>query len=133
MSAVPSSALPRSTAPIDDTAVARACWAAALLALGVRLPLRQSVEETGVVVDDEGEDLFTVDVWKDRTDDHAGKIADCLAALVNLAAGYVPVATGDKAEPIRWEPAFRQVSATGPHPEHDAPLPTADCRLPDQP
>jgi hypothetical protein len=110
--------------PLDDTALARACWAAALIALDVRLPLRQSVEETGVVVDDEGEDLFTVDVWKDRPDDHAGKIADCLAALVNLAAGYVPVATGDKTETIRWEPAFRQVAASPPHGEASS-APTA--------
>ena len=76
-----------------------------LAGFGVRLPLRLSTEEAGCVVDDDGEDVITIDVYRDRPDAKATGIAALIVAAVNSAAGYLAVATGDPAEPIRWVPA----------------------------
>lgn len=70
-----------------------ACSFAALSANDVRLPLRLSEEDAGVVLDADGRDVLTVDVNGERPDDQATSIARLLVVLVNAAAGFDRVAT----------------------------------------
>lgn len=60
---------------------------AAFASLGVRLPLRLSDEDAGVVVDADGRDVLTVDVNGEIPDKDANGIAALAARIVNEAAG----------------------------------------------
>lgn len=93
-------------------------FAAALAALDVKLPLRLSLEEANVIVDDDGEDLLIVEIEADtrRPDDKAREIAEWMVLAVNTCGGFVAVPTNDRTEPLRWEPRY---------PTADCPLPTA--------
>lgn len=53
----------------------------------VRLPLRLSDEDVGVVLDANGADVFTVDVNGERPNDEATAIAAWIMVAVNTCAG----------------------------------------------
>lgn len=55
---------------------------------GVKLPLRLSDDDIGVVLDDDGVDVFTVDVNNERQDDHASAIALFVVTCVNTCGGF---------------------------------------------
>ena len=62
-------------------------FARSLARHGVKLPLRMSAEEIGVVVDADGEDVFTVDVNGDLSDEGATEIAFLIMLAVNTCGG----------------------------------------------
>jgi hypothetical protein len=62
-------------------------FVAALDRLGIKLPLRLSEEDVGVVLDAEGRDVFTVDVNNGLSDAEATEIAELLVAGVHIGAG----------------------------------------------
>lgn len=95
-------------------------FAAVLVDLDLKFPLRVSREEIGGVVDDEGEDVFIVDIDAAEDDDRVIQLTLGIVGVLNTAAGYRLVATGDKAEPTRWEPTT------------DCPLPAAPGSKPGQ-
>ena len=54
----------------------------------VRLPLHLSEEDTGVVLDADGRDVFTVDVNSERPDDQVEAIALWIVCAVNTCGGF---------------------------------------------
>jgi hypothetical protein len=58
--------------------------AAALIALGFKLPLRQDAIDPCTVADAEGHDIFTVDANGERPDEQAEAIAKALIELINV-------------------------------------------------
>ena len=63
-------------------------FVAELAALDVALPLRPSEADLGVVLDANGDDVFTVDSNGDRPDDQVAKIALWIVCAVNTCGGY---------------------------------------------
>lgn len=53
----------------------------------VKLPLRLSDEDTGVILDDDGADILTVDVNGIRDDEQVTHIASLVVSAINLFAG----------------------------------------------
>lgn len=61
---------------------------AALADQGVKLPLRLSDEDVGVILDDDGADVLTVDSNGMRDDQKVQMIAALVATSVNDLAGF---------------------------------------------
>ncbi|MFC3074968.1 hypothetical protein [Shinella pollutisoli] len=61
----------------------------------VSLPLRLSDEDIGVVLDDDGVDVVTVDVNGERPDGQATAIAMMIVSAVNHLAGIEPTNTAE--------------------------------------
>lgn len=59
-----------------------------LAAAGVKLPLHLSHEDTGVVTDDEGREVFSVDVKRERPDREVISIAALIVVAVNTCGGF---------------------------------------------
>ena len=68
----------------NPDAVIRACFAD----MKVKLPLRPCDEDVGVVLDDDGCDVFTVDSNGQRDDAVVSALAFTLASMINIAAGF---------------------------------------------
>lgn len=62
--------------------------AAAFAQVGVKLPLRLSDEDTGVIPDEDGVDIITVDVNGFREDELVMSIASLVISAINLFAGF---------------------------------------------
>ncbi|HEV7251464.1 MAG TPA: hypothetical protein VGN93_31185 [Shinella sp.] len=60
---------------------------AAFRDVDVALPLRLSDSDIGVILDDEGVDVITIDVNGDRSDDQVTAIAAMIISAVNNIAG----------------------------------------------
>ncbi|MEY9098855.1 hypothetical protein ABIA24_001764 [Sinorhizobium fredii] len=65
-------------------AVIRACFTD----LKVKLPLRLCDEDVGVVLDDDGCDVFTVDTNRLRDDETVAAIAYAVMSFINMSAGF---------------------------------------------
>lgn len=61
---------------------------AAFSANDVRLPLSPSAVDIGVILDADGNEVFTVDVNGERPDEETSSIAELLVDLVNTVAGF---------------------------------------------
>ncbi len=61
----------------------------ALLALGVNLPLRPSETDSGVVLDADDRDVFTVDSNGFQPDDQVKALATLIATCVNQSGGII--------------------------------------------
>ena len=61
---------------------------AAFIDQKVKLPLRLSDEDTGVLLDDDGVDVITIDVNNTMQDEKVQLIAMMVAECVNTAAGF---------------------------------------------
>lgn len=62
-------------------------FVAALVALNVKLPLKFCETELGVLIDDDGRDVITLDVNRERPDDEVAAIAAYLVMAINAAGG----------------------------------------------
>jgi hypothetical protein len=71
----------------------------ALLERRVKLPLRVSHKDTGVILDDDGVDLITIDVNNGRPDAEVDAIAALIAGLINLSAHTPPPQTHMEGRP----------------------------------
>lgn len=80
-----------------DTSPSFQAFADELAKLGVRLPLRVSEEDVGVVLDAGGADVLTVDVNGERSDLVAASIAVWIVTAVNTCGGYAasPIQPGE--------------------------------------
>lgn len=56
--------------------------------LDVCMPLRTDPNEIGVVLDDDGRDVLTIDVNGERDDVDADRIAQLLVATLNKIGGF---------------------------------------------
>ena len=63
-------------------------FVAQLATHGVKLPLHLSHEDIGVVTDDEGREVFTVDVNNQRPDQEVISIAALIVVAVNTCGGF---------------------------------------------
>jgi len=61
----------------------------AFLEQGVKLPLRPSESECGVVLDADGRDVLTVDSNGFQPDDQVSALATLIAACVNQSGGVI--------------------------------------------
>lgn len=62
--------------------------AAAFQQVRVKLPLRLSEEDTGVILDDDGVDVMTIDSNGFRDDTQALEIASMVVTAINIFAGF---------------------------------------------
>ncbi|WP_411033800.1 hypothetical protein [Shinella sp. BYT-45] len=62
------------------------------------LPLRLSDEDAGVILDDDGVDVATVDVNCERPGEQATAIAMMIVSAINHLAGLVPAACQTKGD-----------------------------------
>ncbi|WP_440410693.1 hypothetical protein [Neorhizobium petrolearium] len=53
--------------------------------VGVKLPLKVSPDDVGVILDADGFDVITIDVNATRSDDQANAIATLIAELINAS------------------------------------------------
>lgn len=63
-------------------------FVAELRKVGVKLPLRVSDEDIGVVLDADGRDVLAVDVNSERPDDLVEAIAMWIVCAVNTCGGF---------------------------------------------
>ncbi|SMD18258.1 hypothetical protein [Rhizobium sp. RU36D] len=63
---------------------------AALAAAQVKLPLRMSEQDTGVILDDDGHDIITIDSNGKREDDQVDIIAMLVVSAINHLAAPEP-------------------------------------------
>ncbi|CCE96183.1 hypothetical protein SFHH103_01686 [Sinorhizobium fredii HH103] len=75
-------------AAADRTKVIPSTVRTAFLDQNVKLPLRLCEEEVGVVLDDDGVDVFTVDSNGGRPDEEVSTIALLIVECVNAEAGF---------------------------------------------
>lgn len=61
---------------------------AAFRQVSVKLPLRLSDEDVGVILDDDGVDVMTIDSNGFRSDDQALDIASMIVTAINCFAGF---------------------------------------------
>lgn len=80
-----------------DASPSSQAFADELAKFGVRLPLRVSDEDVGVVLDAHGCDVLTVDVNGERSDLEAASIAVWIVTTVNTCGGYAasPIQPGE--------------------------------------
>jgi hypothetical protein len=71
----------------DNTPISPIAVLAAFADQKVKLPLRMSGEDAGVILDDDGVDVLTVDSNGMRADDEALAIATLIVSAVNHLAG----------------------------------------------
>lgn len=74
--------------PLDVARISPAAVIAAFRDQRVRLPLRMSDEDTGVILDDDGVDILTIDSNNTRPDAQADAIAMLIVSAVNHLAGF---------------------------------------------
>lgn len=74
--------------PLDIARISPAAVIAAFRDQRVRLPLRMSDEDTGVILDDDGVDILTIDSNNTRPDAQADAIAMLVVSAVNHLAGF---------------------------------------------
>lgn len=68
----------------------------------IRLPLAVSNDHVGVVIDADGNEVFTVDTNGERPDEEAASIAVLLVDVVNATAGF-PSDDDDDDDPINLQ------------------------------
>lgn len=73
--------------PLDLDRISPAAVLAAFRDHNVALPLRMSDEDTGVILDDDGVDVITVDTNNTRPDAETDAIAMLIVSAVNHLAG----------------------------------------------
>jgi hypothetical protein len=79
-------------ADLDTVIDPRAALTRIMSGLGIRLPLRVSFEDIGVILDADGRDVATIDVNSERTDAEVESIATWFALAVNICGGIPPEA-----------------------------------------
>jgi hypothetical protein len=79
--------------PIDIERISPAAVIAAFRDQRVTLPLRMSDEDTGVILDDDGVDILTIDSNNTRPDAQADAIAMLIVSAVNHLAGFEGTST----------------------------------------
>lgn len=81
---------------MNNLSISSAAVVVAFRDQNVALPLRLSDEDIGVILDDDGVDVVTVDVNGDRPNAQANAIAMMIISAVNHLAGLDPVASSSK-------------------------------------
>ncbi|WLR92908.1 hypothetical protein [Shinella zoogloeoides] len=78
---------------MNSISISSAAVIAAFRDQNVALPLRLSDEDTGVILDDDGVDVVTVDSNGERPDEQATAIAMMIVSAVNHVAGLKAAST----------------------------------------